>query len=80
MKSVDTDSLAFRLLELEQKLDSYTALYEEELVEIEEALNQLRQDILTVQREKESEQTITSSDGTDQPSNGGGSDSRSLAL
>jgi len=82
MKSLDIDSLALRLLELEQKLESYAILYEEELSEIEEALNQLRQDILALQRERESKQdfvTPLGSDGSSEKKNEG-DNSQHLAL
>jgi len=65
MKSSDIDSLALRLLELEQKLESYAILYDEELSEIEGTLNQLRQDILALQRERQSEQNLPTAIGSD---------------
>lgn len=78
MTSVDIDTLALRLLKLEQKLDSYATLYEEELADIESALSQLRQDLLTLQRERPSERTPVGPGGR---SDGGGStDSQCLAL
>ena len=81
MQSVDIDDLAFQLLELEQKLDSYAALYEEELVEIEDALHQLRKDILTLQRKRQSVQSASESCGIGERSDGREtSDSPSLAL
>lgn len=58
MKPVDIDDIAFRLLELEQRFDSYTSLYEEELDEIAAGFNRLRQDILSLRRERESEQLV----------------------
>lgn len=56
MTPVDIEELAFRLLELEQRFDSYTSLYEEELGEITGAFDRLRQDVLSLRRERESEQ------------------------
>lgn len=56
MAPIDIEELAFRLLELEQRFDSYTSLYEEELGEIAGALDRLRQDVLILRRERESEQ------------------------
>jgi hypothetical protein len=38
--------IAVRLLELEQRFESYCSLHEEELREIKATLNQLRKDIL----------------------------------
>ncbi len=55
---MDIDDLTFRLLE--HKLHSYEALYEEELAEIEGALNQLRREILILQRAREFEKATES--------------------
>lgn len=38
--------LEFRLLELEQKFESYRAIHQQELNEIKKTLDQLREDIL----------------------------------
>ncbi|MGQ9566759.1 MAG: hypothetical protein ACUVWW_01765 [Anaerolineae bacterium] len=40
------ESLALRLLRLEQRFQSYSALHDEELKEIHEALRRLREDLL----------------------------------
>lgn len=40
------ESLALRLLRLEQRFQSYSALHDEELREIHEALRRLREDLL----------------------------------
>ena len=57
----------FRLLQLEQRFESYTALYEEELAEIKDNLRQLREDILELGRdleaESDEENLVKSSDG-----------------
>jgi hypothetical protein len=54
MESEAAAKLAMRLLELEQRFESYCALHEEELKEIQCTLNQLRADILSVQRNRPS--------------------------
>ncbi|HSJ54620.1 MAG TPA: hypothetical protein VLC52_12850 [Anaerolineae bacterium] len=43
-------ALAMRLLELEQRFESYCTLHEEELKEIRSTLNQLRADMLALSR------------------------------
>jgi len=67
MKSKSTKDLMFRLLQLEQRFESYTALYEEELAEIKDNLRQLREDILELGRdleaESDEENLVKSSDG-----------------
>jgi hypothetical protein len=46
MESKAAKDMAFRLLELEQRFESYCTLHDEELAEIKEALQQLREVIL----------------------------------
>ena len=53
MDSKTTKAVALRLLELEQRFESYCALHEEELREIKATLNQLREDILRLERDPE---------------------------
>ena len=45
------EDLALRLLELEQRFNSYCVLHEEELAEIRHALQQLREDILRLHQD-----------------------------
>jgi hypothetical protein len=54
MESEAASVLALRLLELEQRFESYCALHDEELKEIQSTLNQLRADILSVKRSRPS--------------------------
>lgn len=67
MESKSAKDLMFRLLQLEQRFESYTALYEEELSEIKHNLRQLREDILGLSRDLDAEldmkDLVTSSDG-----------------
>lgn len=67
MESKSAKDLMFRLLQLEQRFESYTALYEEELAEIKHNLRHLREDILGLSRNLEAEPDVenleTSSDG-----------------
>ncbi len=51
MGSETIKNLMIRLLELEQRFDSYYALHETELEEIKLALSQLRESILGLSRE-----------------------------
>lgn len=44
--------LAMRLLELEQKFESYCSIHEEELKEIKTTLDQLREDILKIEQDR----------------------------
>jgi phage shock protein A len=44
--------LATRLLELEQKFESYCSIHEEELKEIKTTLDQLREDILRNEQDR----------------------------
>jgi len=53
MESKSVGDIALRLLKLEQKFDSYCALYEDELREMRVALGQLREDLLSLQRDVE---------------------------
>jgi hypothetical protein len=55
MESKSKKDLMFRLLQLEQQFESYCALYEEELAEINDSLRQLREDILRLGRDLEPE-------------------------
>ena len=49
------ENLMVRLLELEQRFDSYYALHETELEEIKAAMSQLRGNILGLSRELDTE-------------------------
>ena len=53
MESKSVSGIALRLLELEQKFDSFCALYEDELREMQVALRRLREDLLSLQRDVE---------------------------
>jgi len=53
MESKSVNGIALRLLELEQRFDSFCALYEDELREMRVALRRLREDILSLQRDVE---------------------------
>ncbi len=53
MESRPTKDLALRLLELEQRFESYCTLHEEELAEIRSVLLQLREDFLKASRDLE---------------------------
>ena len=55
MESKTVSSVALRLLQIEQRFESYCTLYEEELREIKVALNQLREDVLKLQRSVETD-------------------------
>jgi hypothetical protein len=55
MESRTANDIALRLLELEQRFESYCALHEEELREIQATLNQLREDILRLGRGPETD-------------------------
>ena len=44
--------LAMRLLELEQKFESYCSIHDEELKEIKTTLDQLREDILRNEQDR----------------------------
>jgi hypothetical protein len=44
MEAKAVSSIALRLLQIEQRFESYCTLYEEELREIKVALNQLREE------------------------------------
>lgn len=46
MESTAAKDMALRLLKLEQRFESYCTLHDEELAEIKETLQQLREDIL----------------------------------
>ncbi len=67
MESKSAKDLMFRLLQLEQRFESYSALYEEELAEIKDNLRRLREDILELGRDLEAELDVenlpASSDG-----------------
>lgn len=53
MDSMSIAMLATRLLELEQRFDSYCKLHEEELLEIKATMNQLRENILALNRNQQ---------------------------
>jgi len=56
MESKVASDVALRLLELEQRFEAYCTLHEEELKEIQATLNQLREDILRLHRDLETDQ------------------------
>ena len=56
MDAKEVSDIALRLLKLEQRFESYCALHEEELREIEATLNQLRKDVLGLHRDLETDQ------------------------
>lgn len=58
VKTVTTNDVALRLLELEQRFKSYCTLHEEELREIKAILSQLGKDILELHREMEADQQV----------------------
>jgi len=68
MESKAVNGVAFRLLELEQRFESYCTLHEEELREIKATLNQLREDILRLHQDLETDQGKDVS-GEDAPEN-----------
>ena len=55
MEAKTVSSIALRLLQIEQRFESYCTLYEEELREIKVALNQLREDVLKLHRSVEAD-------------------------
>jgi len=60
MVQSDAQSLAMRLLELQQRFESYVALHEEELEEIKAMFRQMRRDILLLNQPPESEDANSS--------------------
>ncbi len=58
VKTMTASDAALRLLELEQRFESYCILHEEELREIKATLSQLRKDILELHREMEASQGV----------------------
>jgi hypothetical protein len=56
MEAKAASSIALRLLQIEQRFESYCTLYEEELREIKVALNQLREDVLKLHRSMETDE------------------------
>ena len=56
MESKAINDISLRLLELEQRFESYCTLHEEELREIKVTLKQLREDILRLGRDLETDQ------------------------
>ncbi len=53
MKEKSASNIALRLLQIEQRFESYCTLHEEELREIRSTLNQLREEVLELQRSVE---------------------------
>lgn len=77
MGSSETQLLAMRFLELQQRFDAYVALHQEELKEIQVTLKELRKDFLQLSRNNASAEDLEKS-GHEQPTTGnhsaGGSD------
>lgn len=55
MSATPPSDIAYRMLRLEQQLDSYQRLHEAELEEIRRALSELKDQILTLASEKEAQ-------------------------
>jgi cell division protein FtsB len=53
MSATPPSDIAYRVLRLEQQLDSYQRLHEAELEQIRRALSELKEQILTLASEKE---------------------------
>ncbi len=53
MSAPSSSDIAYRVLRLEQQLDSYQRLHEAELEQIRRALSELKDQILTLASEKE---------------------------
>ncbi len=53
MSATPPSDIAYRVLRLEQQLDSYQRLHEAELEQIRRALSELKDQILTLASEKE---------------------------
>jgi len=60
MSAVLSSDLAYRVLKLEQQLDSYQKLHTEELEEIRHALAELKELVLTRVREEVPTETVSS--------------------
>lgn len=82
MGSSETELLAMRFLELQQRFDAYVALHQEELKEIQVTLKELRKDFLQLTRKTASAEDLEKN-GPEQPTTGnhsaGGSDVKSDA-
>ena len=65
MNRNEAQALALRLLELQQRFESYVILHEEELKEIKATLSEMRRDVvLLTQASQPSSQTRDESKGT----------------
>ncbi len=53
MSSPSPSDIAYRVLQLEQRLESYQRLHEEELEEIRRALMQLKEEVLAIIAQRE---------------------------
>ncbi len=53
MSSTSPSDIAYRVLQLEQRLESYQRLHEEELEEIRRALMQLKEEVLVIIAQRE---------------------------
>ena len=58
MSSVPLADIAYRVLRLEQQLDSYQRLHAEELEQMRRALAEIKAYVLEMQAKKESEDSI----------------------
>lgn len=54
MSSISPSDIAYRMLRLEQQLESYQRLHAEELAEMRRVLQELKDQVLTLAVEKES--------------------------
>lgn len=59
MSGVPTSDVAYRVLRLEQQLDSYQRLHAEELEQIRQALTELKDLVLTLAAQKEGSEETT---------------------
>ncbi len=56
MSSIQPSDIAYRVLKLEQQLDSYQRLHAEELEQIRRALTDLKEQVLALASQKEQKQ------------------------
>ena len=56
MSSVSSSDIAYRMLRLEQQLESYQRLHAEELAEIRRALEELKRQVLLMDSERQPSQ------------------------
>lgn len=63
MSSIPPSELAYRVLKLEQQLDSYQRLHAEELEQIRRALTDLKEQVLALASQKEQKQATEEGGG-----------------